>query len=59
MPGFDWFFTEPLVANNLAFDSDIHITKIDCPILILHAQDDAVIPIILAKKVNKLNYFYV
>ncbi|XP_057368522.1 lysophosphatidylserine lipase ABHD12-like isoform X1 [Daphnia carinata] len=50
IPAFDWFFTEPLVANNLAFDSDKHIARIDCPILILHAQDDAVIPIILAKK---------
>ncbi|XP_046457260.1 lysophosphatidylserine lipase ABHD12-like [Daphnia pulex] len=54
IPAFDWFFTEPLVANDLAFDSDLHIPKIDSPILILHAQDDAVIPIILAKKLYEV-----
>lgn len=55
IPGFDWFFTDPLVANNLAFSSDEHIARIDCPILILHAQDDAVVPLVLGKKVNLLS----
>jgi len=50
IPAFDWFFTEPLKANDLAFESDRHIKNVNCPILILHAQDDAVIPVFLAKK---------
>lgn len=50
IPAFDWFFTDPLKANNLAFESDLHIKNINSPILILHAQDDAVIPIFLAQK---------
>jgi len=50
IPAFDWFFTEPLRANNLAFESDSHIKNIYCPILILHAQDDAVVPILLGHK---------
>lgn len=50
------------MSNNLAFDSDVHIANINCPILILHAQDDKVVPLVLGKKVNlilifqKLNY---
>jgi len=51
IPAFDWFFIEPLRANNLSFQSDVHIKNIDCPILILHAQDDFIIPIDLANKV--------
>lgn len=42
---------EPFYKNNLRFESDKHITKIDCPIMILHAEDDGVIPVFLAEKV--------
>lgn len=58
MPGFEWLFIEPLEANNLAFKSDVHIAHIDVPILILHAQDDSVIPIALARKVAILFVCY-
>jgi hypothetical protein len=40
--------------NDLAFESDRHIANINVAILILHAEDDAVIPIHLAKKVTEL-----
>ena len=52
VPTFDWFFTEPLVWNDLTFESDRHIGNINVAILILHAGDDAVIPLFLAQKVG-------
>lgn len=42
---------EPFYENNLRFESDKHISKIECPIMILHAEDDGVIPFFLAEKV--------
>lgn len=42
---------EPFYKNNLRFESDKHIAKIECPIMILHAEDDGVIPVHLAEKV--------
>jgi len=53
VPTFDWFFTEPLVWNDLTFESDRHIGNINVAILILHAGDDAVIPLFLAQKLYK------
>jgi len=35
---------------NMRFDSDIHILDIGCPVMILHAEDDPVIPFRLGKK---------
>lgn len=39
--------------NNFTFQTDRHILNVDCPILILHAEDDAVVPFELGYKVNK------
>ncbi|KAL0128664.1 hypothetical protein PUN28_003798 [Cardiocondyla obscurior] len=50
LPWFHWMAVEPFYKNNLRFESDKHIGKIDCPIMILHAEDDGVIPIHLAEK---------
>lgn len=43
--------------NNLKFESDRHILNIDCPILILHAEDDRVVPYKLGRKVRLLYIF--
>jgi len=51
LPWFHWMAVEPFYKNNLRFESDKHIIKIDCPIMILHAEDDGVIPVFLAEKV--------
>lgn len=53
LPWFQWVIIEPFYKNNLRFESDKHITKIECPIMILHAEDDGVIPISLAEKLYK------
>jgi len=52
LPWFHWMIVEPFYKNNLRFESDKHIAKINCPMMILHAQDDGVIPIHLANKVQ-------
>ncbi|KAI1715808.1 serine aminopeptidase, s33 domain-containing protein [Ditylenchus destructor] len=48
-----WFYAiciEPLLQSGLCMSSDKNITRIKCPILILHAADDAVIPVELGRK---------
>jgi len=52
MPWFDWFFTNSLAKNDLGFVSDQRISVIDCPVLILHAEDDAVVPFKLGKALH-------
>ena len=49
MPWFDWFFTTSLADSDVAFVTDQRIAVIDCPVLILHAEDDAVVPFKLGR----------
>merc|ERR1712138_36944 len=49
MPWFDWFFTKSLKDSDIGFETYHNITVIDCPIMILHAEDDAVVPFELGK----------
>lgn len=53
LPYFDWAFIDPIRDSGTEFKSDIHITRIPCPILILHAQDDRVVPVELGRKLYK------
>ncbi|XP_012276941.1 monoacylglycerol lipase ABHD12 isoform X2 [Orussus abietinus] len=53
LPWFHWLIVEPFYTNNLRFESDKHIEKIQCPIMILHAEDDNVIPFALGEKLYK------
>ncbi|KAK1905563.1 Lysophosphatidylserine lipase ABHD12 [Dissostichus eleginoides] len=48
--GFDWFFLDAITANNIHFASDENVDHISCPLLILHAEDDSVVPFHLGKK---------
>ncbi|XP_029284303.1 lysophosphatidylserine lipase ABHD12 isoform X2 [Cottoperca gobio] len=50
LPGFDWFFLDAITANNIRFASDENVNHISCPVLILHAEDDSVVPFHLGKK---------
>ncbi|MEQ2232572.1 Monoacylglycerol lipase abhd12 [Ilyodon furcidens] len=54
LPGFDWFFLDAISANNIRFASDENINHISCPVLILHAEDDSVVPFHLGKKLYNL-----
>ena len=53
----DGFFTNNLLINDLAFDSDLHIKRIECPILLLHAKDDPIVKLSLFEKVF-ISYIY-
>ncbi|XP_064098318.1 lysophosphatidylserine lipase ABHD12-like [Macrobrachium nipponense] len=53
LPYFDWAFVEPLKDIDVQFQSDVHITKITTPLIILHAHDDRVIPFDLGKKLHE------
>uniref|UniRef100_A0A673IM61 Abhydrolase domain containing 12 n=1 Tax=Sinocyclocheilus rhinocerous TaxID=307959 RepID=A0A673IM61_9TELE len=54
LPGFDWFFLDSITANDIRFASDENVNHISCPVLILHAEDDAVVPFQLGKKLYDL-----
>ncbi|CAJ0920726.1 unnamed protein product [Ranitomeya imitator] len=49
-PGFDWFFLDPITASGIKFANDDNVKYISCPLLILHAEDDPVIPFHLGRK---------
>ena len=51
MPKFDWLFLKPLASSGIDFRSEEHITHVAAPVLILHAEDDLVVPFTLGKKV--------
>uniref|UniRef100_A0A915D5U2 Monoacylglycerol lipase ABHD12 n=1 Tax=Ditylenchus dipsaci TaxID=166011 RepID=A0A915D5U2_9BILA len=46
----DKFVIESLVSSGLVMSSDKHLQRVTCPILVLHAEDDHIIPVDLAKK---------
>ncbi|CAG0881332.1 unnamed protein product [Darwinula stevensoni] len=50
MPFFDWLFLGGLSKSRLEFESSRHILKVNVPVLILHAEDDLVVPYILGVK---------
>ncbi|XP_068597407.1 lysophosphatidylserine lipase ABHD12 [Brachionichthys hirsutus] len=54
LPGFDWFFLDSITDNNIRFASDENVNHISCPLLILHAEDDGVVPFHLGKKLYSL-----
>ncbi|XP_043664887.1 lysophosphatidylserine lipase ABHD12 isoform X1 [Vespula pensylvanica] len=58
LPWFNWLVVEPFYNNGLRFESDKHIGNVTCPIMILHAEDDNIIPLYLGEKLYQagLNY---
>ncbi|XP_066553170.1 lysophosphatidylserine lipase ABHD12 isoform X2 [Amia ocellicauda] len=54
LPGFDWFFLDAITANDIRFASDENVKHISCPTLILHAEDDTVVPFNLGKKLYNI-----
>ncbi|CAG9855792.1 unnamed protein product [Phyllotreta striolata] len=50
LPWFESTITQPLVDSGFTFESDRFICRVDSPILILHAEDDNVVPFKLGKK---------
>lgn len=53
MPWFTYTIIDPIYENGLRFESDKNILNVNCSILILHAEDDMIVPLKLGNKVNK------
>ncbi|KAF0297448.1 Monoacylglycerol lipase ABHD12 [Amphibalanus amphitrite] len=53
MPGFHWLFLKPLRDNDMMFESDRHIANVTVPVMIMHAEDDLIIPYSLAVKLHR------
>ncbi|VDN06173.1 unnamed protein product [Thelazia callipaeda] len=52
LPWFERTVLDSLNRSGLNMSTDVRITKVDCPILILHAEDDHVIPVRLGRKLR-------
>ncbi|VDK77798.1 unnamed protein product [Litomosoides sigmodontis] len=52
LPWFKTMILESLERSGLDMSTDYRITKVDCPVLILHAEDDHIIPLHLARKLR-------
>lgn len=50
LPWFSWAFLEPLQSEQLLFETDINVHNVHIPILILHAEDDGIVPYKLGKR---------
>lgn len=54
LPWFNYTVADPMHDNELRFESDKHISEFRQPVLILHAEDDLVVPFKLGYKVYNL-----
>lgn len=51
LPWFNYTIAQPMFHNELRFESDKHIAEFRQPVMILHAEDDLVVPFKLGYKV--------
>ncbi|KZC04183.1 Monoacylglycerol lipase ABHD12 [Dufourea novaeangliae] len=58
LPWFHWVIVESFYKNNLRFESDKHIKNVQCPVMILHAEDDHVVPFFLGEKLYEAAISY-
>ncbi|KAI8116891.1 hypothetical protein FF38_06700 [Lucilia cuprina] len=54
LPWFDHTISRPMYANSLRFESDQHISEFRQPILIVHAEDDYVVPFQLGYRLYRI-----
>lgn len=53
LPWFDVTIVNPMFENRLSFESDKHIVSVRQPVMILHAEDDRVVPFSLGYKLYR------
>ncbi|XP_053962955.1 lysophosphatidylserine lipase ABHD12 isoform X2 [Anastrepha ludens] len=53
LPWFDLTISRPMYSNSLRFESDRHIAEFRQPVMILHAEDDYVVPFELGYKLYR------
>ncbi|NXT94606.1 ABD12 lipase, partial [Anhinga rufa] len=49
-PGFEYLILDSLALGDIFFRSNENVKVLDCPLLLLHAEDDAVVPLQLGRK---------
>lgn len=54
MPWYSWAFTEGLKKVGIRFESDKSIAKVEADTLILHAEDDGIVPYALGRKLYEV-----
>ncbi|RZC39307.1 monoacylglycerol lipase ABHD12-like [Asbolus verrucosus] len=57
LPWYRATMLDPIVHNGFGFESTKYIVDVDCPIMILHAKDDSIVPYELATKQQKIEIF--
>ncbi|XP_015206342.1 lysophosphatidylserine lipase ABHD12 isoform X2 [Lepisosteus oculatus] len=53
-PGFEYFFLDTIALNNLVFPNDENLKTISSPLMILHAEDDQVVPFHMSQELHKI-----
>lgn len=54
LPWFDYMISQPMYTNKLRFESDKHIYEFRQPVMIVHAEDDVVVPFHLGYKLYRI-----
>lgn len=54
LPWFDFMISQPMFKNNLRFESDKHIYEFPQPVMIVHAEDDVVVPFHLGYQLYRI-----
>ncbi|XP_034654231.1 lysophosphatidylserine lipase ABHD12 isoform X1 [Drosophila subobscura] len=54
LPWFDFAISRPMYSNRLRFESDIHVHEFPQPIMIIHAEDDVVVPFHLGYQLYRI-----
>lgn len=52
-PFFEYFFLDTISRNNLKFPNDENVKKLKAPLLILHSEDDHIIPYYMGEELFK------
>ncbi|KAH8340229.1 hypothetical protein KR067_007891 [Drosophila pandora] len=54
LPWFDFTISRPMYNNNLRFESDMHVREFRQPIMIIHSEDDVVVPFQLGYRLYRI-----
>lgn len=54
LPWFDFMISQPMFQNMLRFESDKHIYEFPQPVMIVHAEDDVVVPFHLGYQLYRI-----
>ncbi|EDW71427.1 lysophosphatidylserine lipase ABHD12 isoform X1 [Drosophila virilis] len=54
LPWYDFTISQPMYSNKLRFESDKHVAEFHQPIMIVHAEDDVVVPFHLGYRLYRI-----